>query len=170
VHKKPFIYLNEKVLKLPEVHLIDDSGSSLGTMTSRQALNLAREKDLDLFVVSTTATPPIAKILNYGQYKYLENKRNKENSKPKQDTKELKISPRIQKHDIDTIIKKAIAFLQHGDKVRLTCVFKAREISFPTIGEEKIKLMLDELSEYGSTADVIELKGKLMSVLMNPKK
>ena len=148
MHKKPFIYLNEKVLKLPEVHLIDDSGSSLGTMTSRQALNLAREKDLDLFVVSTTATPPIAKILNYGQYKYLENKRNKENSKPKQDTKELKISPRIQKHDIDTIIK----------------------ISFPTIGEEKIKLMLDELSEYGSTADVIELKGKLMSVLMNPKK
>jgi translation initiation factor IF-3 len=121
-------------------------------------------------VISTNATTPIAKILDYGQYKYLENKRNKSNHQHKQETKELKISPRIQKHDIDTVIKKAIAFLQHGDKVKLSCVFKAREITFPEIGEEKIKNMIDELTEYGSTADLIELKGKVMSVVINPKK
>lgn len=170
MNKKPLIFLNDRCLKFSELQVIDESGKNLGVMSSRKALNLSNESGLDLLVISTNATTPIAKILDYGQYKYLENKRNKSNHQHKQETKELKISPRIQKHDIDTVIKKAIAFLQHGDKVKLSCVFKAREITFPEIGEEKIKNMIDELTEYGSTADLIELKGKVMSVVVNPKK
>jgi translation initiation factor IF-3 len=167
MNKKPLIFLNERCLKLGTLQVIDDNKQNLGVMNSRDALNVAREKGLDLLVVSSTVDPPIAKILDYGQYKYLENKRNKGNVQHKQETKELKISPRIQMHDIDTIVKKAAAFLQHGDKVKITCVFKAREVVFPLIGEEKIKVILEKLSEYGSTTDTIELKGKTMSVILS---
>ncbi|NBT57322.1 translation initiation factor IF-3 [bacterium] len=170
LNKKPTIFLNERCLKINELCVIDETGTNLGVMSSRNALNAAKDRGLDLLVVSLAVSPNIAKILDYGQHKYMENKRNKGANQKKQETKELKLSPRTQKHDIDTLINKAASFLKHGDKVKVTCEFKSREIAYPAIGEEKIKIIIEELSELGQTSDLIETKGKHMSVILSPKK
>jgi translation initiation factor IF-3 len=102
--------------------------------------------------------------------KYEEQKRERANHKPKQDTKEIKVSPRIQKHDIETFVKRAIKFLEHGDKVKVTCVFKQRELEHPELGLAKIKTVLEELNEYCVYEGEPTLQGKIMSIIVNPKK
>ena len=168
--KKTQNFLNEKALKFRELHIINSDGKSLGTMQTRQALTLAKEQGLDLFVISPTATPPIAKILDYGQMQYTEAKRARANHKPKQELKEVKISPRIQQHDLDTFTNRAIKFLQHGDKVKTTCVFKSREIEHPELGLDKLKIMLEALLPYGTTENEPVLQGKIMSVIVTQVK
>jgi len=170
MNKKPQILLNERVLKLREVHLIDSLGKSLGVVNTREALKIAKEEEFDLFVVSLNTNPPVAKIIDYGHMKYEEDKKAKANQKHKQETKEVKISPRIAQHDLNTFIKRAIKFLEHGDKVKLTCVFKSREIEHPELGKEKIQLFLDSIADHGQSEGEPTLLGKLMSIMVNPKK
>jgi translation initiation factor IF-3 len=170
MNKKPQVFRNEKVLKFREVHVINADNKSLGVMSARSALNLAREQELDLLVVSLNVEPPICKILDYGKMKYTENKQSKANQKPKQDLKEIKIHPFIQQHDIDTFLKRAVKFLETGDKVKITCTFKARELSRTNIGLEKIQSMIDSLVELGTPENEPTLQGKNMFVLLAPKK
>ena len=102
--------------------------------------------------------------------KYEEQKRERANHKPKQDTKEIKVSPRIQKNDIDTFVKRAKKFLEHGDKVKVTCVFRNRELEHSELGLEKIKIVLNELSDYCTYEGQPILQGKIMSIIVSPKK
>ena len=97
-------------------------------MQSRQALSAAREQGLDLVMVSPTAQPPVCKIIDYGKHKYLEGKLGKDKKSKQQEVKGIKISPRIAEHDLLTGVTKARRFLEEGDKVKVTCVFKAREM------------------------------------------
>jgi len=168
--KKQYVFLNDKVLKFREALVIDSSGSSLGVMPTRKALELAQNSGLDLFAVNTNITPIVCKIVDYGQMKYEEQKRERANHKPKQETKEIKISPRIQKHDIDTFVKRAKKFLEHGDKVKITCVFKFRELEHPELGMNKVQIVLNELSDLCVYEGHPVLQGKLMSIIVNPKK
>jgi translation initiation factor IF-3 len=128
------------------LRLIDAEGHQVGIFSVKDALNHAKELDLDIVLISKDANPPVCKMLNFGKFKYDEQKKQKANKHHVQDLKEVKISPRIQEHDIDTQVKKVNQFLSNGDKVKITCVFKSREMQYPELGKEKINFLLSKIS------------------------
>lgn len=138
-------------------------------MNARKALNLAREDGLDLILVTDTATPPVCRIADYGKMKYLESKRKRENHKKVQDTKGLKISPRISDHDLSITQRKAKEFLEDGDKVKITCQFRKRELVHPEQGMERLKRLAEQLSEVGVLESGPALEGRAMLMMLRPK-
>lgn len=160
---------NERVLRIRDIRVIDDDGSQLGIMQSRQALDLAREKGLDLVLVAPAANPPVAKILDFGHYKYELRKKEKEGKKKQQEVKGIKISPRIAEHDLNTNLKNARRFLESGDKVKITCQFRAREITHPEIGRAKLDRMAENLNDIAVVERPPSLDGRLMVMVMVPK-
>lgn len=166
--KKNQVILNKKIVyTFSEVTVISSEGKSLGVMPSRDALDLAQNEGLDLLLVSS-GDKPVCKIVDHGKLKYQEEK--SKAFKHKQETKEVKISPRIQQHDLETFTKRAIKFLTHGDKVKLTCVFRHPELQHPEFGKQKIDAFLEIISEYGLPEGDPVLNGKNMSLMINPIK
>jgi translation initiation factor IF-3 len=157
------------VLKHRDVRVIGSDGSQLGIMQSRQALNLAREEGLDLVVVSATAQPPVCKIIDYGRHKYLEGKLGKDKKSKQQEVKGIKISPRIAEHDLGFLIRNAMRFLEDGNKVKVTCQFKAREITHPELGRQKLDIFAEQVKEYASVERPPALDGKLMTMILVPR-
>jgi translation initiation factor IF-3 len=151
------------------VRVIGSDGSQLGILQSRQALNIAREEGLDLVMVSPTAQPPVCKIIDFGRYKYLTEKQNKDSKKKQQEVKGIKISPRIAEHDLQHLIKKAASFLEEGHKVRVVCVFKAREITHPELGRKKLDYFAGQLVDIAVVERPPALDGRQMIMVMNPK-
>jgi len=168
--KKTFVFLNEKVLRFSNALVIGSDNKSLGIIATRKALEIAKSEGLDLFVVNSNSNPVVCKIVDYGKMKYEEDVRERANHKIKQETKEIKISPRIQQNDLNTFIKRAVKFLEHGDKVKITCVFKHRELEHPELGLNKIEIMLRSLEDFCLYDTKPTLVGKLMSITINPKK
>ncbi len=138
-------------------------------MQSRQALNLAKEAGLDLVLVTATAQPPVARITDYGKYKYMTEKREKENKKQKQELKGIKMSPRIAENDVQTLLSKTRKFLEEGHKIRVVCQFKAREITHPEIGHQKMIRFAEALSELSVIERPPLLEGRQMIMILNPK-
>lgn len=132
--------------EIRDVRLIDSEGHNLGIMNVRDALKQAKEADLDLLLASKEANPPVCKILDFGKFKYDERKKEKEHKHHTQEIKEVKISPRTAEHDLNISLKKINHFLEQGDKVKITCAFKTREIQFPEIGRQKIQYLLDRVT------------------------
>jgi translation initiation factor IF-3 len=130
---------------------------------------MAREQGLDLVMVSPNAQPPVCKIIDYGRHKYLTEKQNKESKKKQQEVKGIKISPRIAEHDIMHLIKKADEFLEEGHKVRVVCMFKAREVTHPELGRKKLDFFADQLKEISVVERIPQLDGKQMIMVLNPK-
>jgi len=130
---------------------------------------MAREQGLDLVMVSPTANPPVAKIIDYGKHKYATEKREKESKRKQQDVKGIKISPRIAGNDLNTLMKRAHEFLLDGDKVRVVCQFRAREITHPEIGFQKMIKFAEGLSEVGTMEKAPSLDGKQMIMILLPK-
>lgn len=120
-------------------------------------------------MVSPTAQPPVCKIIDFGRYKYLTEKQNKESKKKQQEVKGIKISPRIAEHDLQHLIKKAEEFLEEGNKVRVVCVFKAREITHPELGRKKLDFFGGELAEIAVVERPPALDGRQMIMVLNPK-
>lgn len=138
-------------------------------MQSRQALQIARDEGLDLVVVSPTAQPPVCKIIDYGKFKYLEGKLGKDKKSKQQELKGIKISPRIADHDLGFLVKNAIRFLEEGNKVKVTCQFKAREVTHPELGRQKLDKFMDEVKDYALTERTPILDGKFMIMILLPK-
>jgi translation initiation factor IF-3 len=162
--------INERVAyKFRDVRVIGADGSQVGILQSRQALNMAREQGLDLVMVSATAQPPVVRIVDYGRHKYETEKREKDHKKKQQEIKGIKISPRIAEHDLSFLTKNACRFLEEGHKVKVTCMFKAREVTHPELGKQK----LDKVAEAVSAVAVVErppaMEGRLMIMILNPK-
>lgn len=149
--------------------MIGSDGSQLGIMQSRQALNLAREEGLDLVMVSPTAQPPVCRIIDFGKHKYLEGKLGKDKKSKQQEVKGIKISPRIAEHDLAFNVKKAHEFLEEGHKVKVTCMFKAREVTHPELGRKKLDLFAEQIGELGIVERTPTLDGRLMIMVLNPK-
>jgi translation initiation factor IF-3 len=162
--------INERVAyKFRDVRVIGADGSQVGILQSRQALNMAREAGLDLVMVSATAQPPVVRIVDYGRFKYETEKREKDHKRKQQEIKGIKISPRIAEHDLSFLTKNATRFLEEGHKVKVTCMFKAREVTHPELGRQK----LDKVAEAVSAVAVVErppaMEGRLMIMILNPK-
>lgn len=138
-------------------------------MQSRQALTLAKEDGLDLVMVSPTAQPPVCRIIDYGKHKYLEGKLGKDKKGKQQEVKGIKISPRIADHDLAFLVRNAQRFLEEGHKVKVTCMFKAREITHPELGKRKLDTFAEHLAEIAVIERTPTLDGRMMIMVLVPK-
>jgi len=138
-------------------------------MPTRQALELSRAAGLDLVVVAATAQPPVCRIIDYGRHKYETEKREKENKKKVQDVKGIKIRPNIAEHDLQTLLRRSKEFLGEGDKVRVLCQFRAREITHPEIGQRKLERFAELLADISVIDKAPSLDGKQMVMVLIPK-
>jgi translation initiation factor IF-3 len=156
-------------LRFRDVRVIGADAEQLGIMQSRQALNLAKEAGLDLVMVAPNAQPPVCRIIDYGKHKYQQDKQNKEKKHKQQELKGIKISPRIAEHDIQTALKKITTFLGEGHKVKVTCMFRAREVTHAALGRKKLDAMIESLKEVGTVEREPTMEGRLMTMILSPK-
>ena len=164
--------VNESI-RFPQVRVIDPNGGSLGVMPRLRALQVAETYNLDLVCVSKDANPPVCKILNYGKYRFENQKKQKEmkkNQKAKEiDIKEVQLSPVIGQHDIDTKIKPANKFLLAGDKVKVTLRFKGRQLSHVEVGEEVMNRFIQGCIDNAVIEKEPKLDGKLLTSILASK-
>ncbi|MDX2226767.1 MAG: translation initiation factor IF-3 [Verrucomicrobiae bacterium] len=164
-----FIRVNGKI-RVPEIRVVDSEGGQLGVMSTRDALLLAQQRGVDLVEIAPTARPPVCKLIDFGKYKYLEEKLKSESRKHQfvQKVKELKFHVNIAGHDFDTKINHALGFLEHGDKVKMTMVLRGREMSHADIGMGVMQQIKQLIGEKG----ILEMEprqiGKNIIMMYNP--
>ena len=162
--------INEQI-RDREVRLIDADGTQLGIVQGRAALKMAEDKRLDLVKIAPAAKPPVCKIMDYSKFKFTQTKKEKE-AKKKQKTievKELRLSPNIDKHDIDVKIRKAIEFLSHGDKVKITIRFRGREMSHTDSAYSILHEFADKVSAHGPVEKAPKIEARTMAMFLAPK-
>lgn len=130
---------------------------------------MAREHGLDLVMVAPQAVPPVCKIIDYGRYKYETEKREKESKRKTQEVKGIKMRPGTADNDLNTLLKNASRFLLEGHKVKVTCQFRAREVTHPEIGLRKMQAFAEKLGDVGIVERPPSLDGKLMVMILLPK-
>ncbi len=152
--------------------MIDQDGNQLGIMSPREALFKAREVGLDLVEVSPNADPPVCRILDYGKYVYDLNKKEKESRKKQHimEVKEIKLTPNIDDHDLETKLRHAEKFLGRGDKVKLTMFFRGREMAHVDRGKQVMSRFILALEDYGEVEKNAGMEGNLLTVFMMPLK
>lgn len=152
------------------MRVIDKDGSQLGVISISEALTKAELSGLDLVEISPNAEPPVCKIIDYGKFRYQQTKKEKESKKTQHQVKvkEVKIKPNTDEHDLMTKLKHAREFLTKGNKVRITCVFRGREMQHPEIGMNAVKRMIEDLSDLSTPEAEPKLLGKNLSVVMAP--
>jgi len=140
--------VNEKI-RAPEVRVIDEDDQMIGVLETRKALQMARERDLDLVAVSPKAQPPVAKFINYGNFKYQQEKAAKKQKakEKKTEVKDIRLSPRIGQHDLEVRMKRAEKFLAKGDKVTVEVVLKGRERKYPDLAKDVINAFIKRVAE-----------------------
>lgn len=163
--------INEHI-RVREVRLVDEEGGKNGIIPTIEALKLARERDLDLVEVSPNANPPVCKILNYGKYKFEQEKRLRDSRKAQKalKLKEIRMQPKIGSGDLDTKAKHVQEFLDEGDKVKVTIRFRGRELAHTELGYDVLNEVLKRLRE-GSYAveKPAAMEGRFMSLTLNAK-
>ena len=162
--------INEQI-RDREVRLIGDDGEQLGIMSSRDAQRIADEKKMDLVKISPTAKPPVCKIMDYSKFRFEQSKKEKEARKKQRtiDIKELRLSPNIDKHDIEVKLKKAIKFLKDGDKVKITIRFRGRELGRTEIAHVILGEFAQNVSEYGNIEKPPKMEARSMAMFLTPK-
>ena len=162
--------LNHRI-RVPEIRVIDAEGNQLGIMETRQALSLAREAGLDLVEVAPTAQPPVCRILDYGKFKYDEAKKQKEAKKKAHtvDIKGIRMRYGTETHDLEYRIKDAKRFLEEGNKVQVTLIFRGREMSHPEIGRGQLEKLTQALSDVSVVERPPVMEGRRMTLLLTPK-
>lgn len=160
--------INEEI-RDREVRLIGDDGSQLGVMSSRDALRLAEEKNLDLVKIAPQATPPVCKILDYGKYRFELQKRDKEARKNQKvvDIKEIRLSLNIDTNDFNTKVSHAAKFLKAGDKVKVTIRFRGREMAHTALGLEVHQRFAAALPQ-ATVEKQPKLEGRSMIMFLSP--
>ena len=162
--------VNERV-RFPEVLLIGVNGEQLGKMSSREAYQIAVDQELDLLCVAPNANPPVCKILNYGKYRFEQQKKAKENKKKQHivEIKEVQLTPQIGQHDIDTKVKAARRFLEDGNKVKVGVRFRGRQMTHIEVGEEVMNKFIAALEDVSSIEKAPEMEGRWMNAVLASK-
>jgi translation initiation factor IF-3 len=150
--------------------LIGADGSQLGTKPLPEALQIARESGLDLVEVAANADPPVCKIMDFGKYKYEQDQRRKESRKKASNVviKEMKFRPKIDAHDYDTKMKHVERFLEEGSKVKLTIMFRGREMAHPELGRKILESVAERVSEIATIEQFPKQDGRNMTMVLNP--
>ncbi|WP_148133090.1 translation initiation factor IF-3 [Candidatus Formimonas warabiya] len=162
--------INEEI-RVPEVRFVGPEGEQLGIIPIKQALKIAGEKGLDLVEVAPTAKPPVCRIMDYGKYRFEQSKREKEARKNQKiiSIKEVKLRPNIEEHDFETKAKNAEKFLKSGDKVKVTIMFRGREITHPDLGKQLCMKMADFMQQVATIEKLPKVEGKNMTMILTPK-
>jgi translation initiation factor IF-3 len=169
--REPRINMNERI-RYPEIRVIDENGVQLGIMSTREALNRARDRSLDLIEVASEAQPPVCRIVNYGKFKYEQSKREREAAKKhkQSDLKGIKMFPHIDQHDFEVKLRSTLKFLQDGDKVKVTVAFKGREITHPEFGRELLEKIIVATNELGAQVEKApSMDGRQMIMILSPR-
>lgn len=167
---KEQLRVNEMV-RAREVRLIGAEGEALGIFSSRDALRMAQEANLDLVEVAPTARPPVCKIMDYGRYKYEQQKRDREARKKQKVVviKEVKMRPNIEDHDFDVRRRQTETFLKEGDKIKATIMFRGREVVHAELGKQVLDRLLDAVKDLCIVERHAKLEGKNMIMILAPK-
>ncbi|HBB30988.1 MAG TPA: translation initiation factor IF-3 [Cyanobacteria bacterium UBA8803] len=163
--------INERI-RFPKIRVIDTDGGQLGILSSQEALRIAEEKQLDLVLLSEKADPPVCRIMDYGKYKFEQEKKAKEAKKKQHaaDVKEVKMRYKIEEHDYQVRVNQAERFLKSGDKVKATITFRGREIQHSDLAEDLLKRMATDLQELAEVQQAPKREGRNMMMLLSPKK
>ncbi|NJO81253.1 MAG: translation initiation factor IF-3 [Cyanobacteria bacterium RM1_2_2] len=163
--------INERI-RFPKIRVIDTDGSQLGILTPREALRMAEEKELDLVLVSDKADPPVCRIMDYGKFKFEQEKKAREARKKQHtsDVKEVKMRYKIEDHDYQVLVKRASGFLGDGDKVKATVMFRGRESQHSDLAEKLLMQMATDLQNVAEIQQAPKREGKNMIMMLSPKK
>ena len=158
-------------INVPEVRLIDESGDNVGVVSVREALRMAEDAGLDLVEISPHASPPVAKILDYGKYKYEAQKKANEARKKQKtiDVKEIKMRPNIDDHDYQVKMRSIQRFIDEGDKVKVTMRFRGREMVHQDLGLAVLNRVRDELEEVAKVEAHPKVEGRQMIMVIAPR-
>lgn len=153
-----------------QVRVINHDGEQLGVLSFSEALALAKEAGLDLVEVVASSTPPVCKIIDYGKFRYDQTKREKESRKSQHQVKvkEVKISPNISEHDLEVKQRHAREFLEKGNKVKVSCLFRGREVMHPENGAKLMNRMVTELEDVSMVEASPKLLGRMMILVLAP--
>lgn len=163
--------INERI-RFPKIRVIDSDGAQLGIMVPRDALRMAEEKELDLVLVSDKADPPVCRIMDYGKFKFEQEKKAREARKKQHtsDVKEVKMRYKIEDHDYNVRVSQAERFLKSGDKVKATVMFRGREIQHSDLAETLLKRLATDLQEFAEVQQAPKREGRNMMMMLSPKK
>ena len=163
--------INDRI-RVEQVRLVDQEGQQLGIRSTREALELARVQDLDLVEVAPTANPPVCRIMDYGKFKFDEAQKAKESRRKSQGTgiKEMKYRPKIGPGDFDTKTRLVNKFLEEGHKVKITIMFRGREMSHPELGKKILDRVAEDVTELGKVEAAPKLDGRNMIMVLAPDK
>ena len=162
--------INE-MIKAPEVRLIGAEGEQIGVVSREDALDRSANIGLDLVIVADNASPPVCKIMDYGKFKYEEQKKKNEARKKQKtiDVKEIKLRPTIDSHDYDVKMRSMVKFLNEGDKVKVTMRFRGREMAHQNLGLDVLHRVRDDLEQMSKVEQFPKMEGRQMVMVLSPK-
>ncbi len=163
--------INDRI-RVPKVRVVGADGSQVGIIDIDSALRMAQDQDLDLVEIAPQADPPVCRIMDYGKYKYEQAVKQKE-SRKKQSlivVKEMKMRPKIDRHDYETKKGHVVRFLQHGDKVKVTIMFRGRETVHPELGRRLLDQLAEDVTELAKVDTPPKLDGRNMTMVLGPHK
>jgi translation initiation factor IF-3 len=158
-------------INVPQVRLVREDGSMVGVVSTREAISMAADAGLDLVEVSPNATPPVCKILDFGKFKYEEQKRKNEARKKQKviEVKEIKLRPGIDTHDYDVKMRSIHRFLEEGDKVKVTMRFRGREMAHQELGAKVLDRVKTDLDAIAKVESAPKMEGRQMIMVISPK-
>jgi translation initiation factor IF-3 len=162
--------VNEEI-RVREVHLIDKDGANRGTVATPDAVRLAQEAGLDLVEIAPNATPPVCKLMDYGKFKYQEQKKAAEARKKQKvvEVKEIKFRPMIDDHDYDVKMRSMLRFFEEGDKVKVTLRFRGREMAHQELGYELLTRVKDDTGKLAKVEQEPRMEGRQMVMVLAPR-
>jgi translation initiation factor IF-3 len=170
IQKQQRVRINEQI-RVPEVRLIGVDGQQVGVMPTKEALAYAAEAHLDLVEVAPQASPPVCRVMDYGKYKYQQSKKQQE-ARRRQTTiqvKEIKVRPKIEEHDMGFKMRNARRFLEDGDKVKISVIFRGREIAHTDRGFKLLAQISEMLADVATVEQNPRLEGRNLSMIVTPK-
>ena len=160
--------MNDQI-RIPQVHLISESGEQVGVVETRQAMEMAAEANLDLVEVAPNARPPVCRIMNYGKYRYEQSKKQRKGKKGTSQLKEIRLGPMISDHDYEFKMRHAENFLKERHKVRVYVQFRGRQNMYRDRGRELLERVQEDLGEIGNVESPIRDEGRNIVIIMAPK-
>lgn len=156
------------MIRVPQVRVVDEEGTQLGVLPTHEALRVAQDRGYDLVEVAPLAAPPVVRFLDYGQFKYEQARKEKEARRHQRSVefKEVRLTPKIGSGDFQTKVRRAIEFLEDGDRIKVSCRFRGRELTHAYLGRELLLKFADQVKEHGTVERQPLLEGKSMSIVI----
>lgn len=171
-HKdQKFYRINERIFA-NQLRVIDSEGKQIGVLSKQEALTIAKEQELDLVEIAPTAKPPVARIIDFKKFLYQEEKKKREEKKKSKnsETKEIRLGPFMNDHDLETMVKRAREFLEGNDKVKLVVRFKGRQMGHPEFGHQVIRKAIGNLSDVSKVDKDPHFEGRQLIAMISPER